>query len=55
MAKPRMASTSVQFSDEQFIRLEKIRKISDASSNAEVLRAAFDFYTLTKFPKLIAK
>lgn len=46
-----MASTSVQFNNGQFKQLEKIKKELDMSSNAEVLRCAFDFYVKENFPE----
>lgn len=52
MAKNRMSTTSVQLNEIQFDRLEQIKKIIDTSSNAEVLRKAFDFYVTEQFPQL---
>ena len=52
MAKNRMSTTSVQLNETQFDRLEQIKKILDATSNAEVLRKAFDFYVKEQFPQL---
>lgn len=52
MARKRMSTTSVQLNEIQFDRLEQIKKILDATSNAEVLRKAFDFYVKEQFPQL---
>lgn len=52
MAKERMFSTSIQLSETQLDRLDKIRKIKE-TSNAVILRDAFDFYVSTRFPNLL--
>jgi hypothetical protein len=55
MAEERMSTTSVQLNAGQFSALSKIRKKIDASSNAEVLRKAFDFYVKKEHPEFIQK
>lgn len=51
MTKERMLSTSVQLTQTQLETVEKIKKELDTSSNAEVLRCAFDFYVKENFPE----
>ncbi len=55
MAEERMSTTSVQLNSRQFSALSKVRKKIDASSNAEVLRKAFDFYLEKEHPEFIQK
>lgn len=51
--RERKTSTSVQFSDKQFSQLEAIVHEQKLKSNAEAVRAAWDFYVKTKFPNLV--
>lgn len=48
----RMATTSVQLTNSQFIVLEDIKDLEKAKSNAEILRRAFCFYVENKYPDL---
>jgi len=54
--KPRMLSTSIQFSDEQFAVMKKIISLRveiDNASQAQILRESFDLYVQTNYPQFL--
>ena len=54
--KPRMSSTSIQFSDEQFAVMKKIISLRveiDNASQAQILRESFDLYVQKNYPQFL--